>query len=66
MLLSSTLTHTDAVCAGDSTHRIVQIKAFALRLHICDVQVVAAHLKLVLHEHLAICNAVCVPDVLKV
>lgn len=47
-------------------YRIVQVEALALCLDICEIQVVAPHLVFILHEHLAVRDAVRVADVLEV
>lgn len=47
-------------------HLLVQIEALPLALHVGLVQVVAAHLILVLHEQLPICHVLGVLDVFEV
>lgn len=52
---------------GDGgAHRIVEVEALALGGNVGEIQVVAPHLELILHEHLAVGHAVRVPDVFEV
>ena len=47
------------------THLFVQLKALPLTLNICLIQIIAAHLILILHEELPICHVSGVLNVLE-